>query len=42
VVTVVKVNHHALSPEEASVAPPFQVVGAAVRTRAPVVALTSA
>ena len=36
------VNHQALSPDDASVAPPFQAVGAAMKTRAPVAALTSA
>ena len=41
-VTDVNVNHHALSPDDASVPPAFQAVGAAIVTRAPVAALTSA
>jgi hypothetical protein len=38
----VNVNHHALSPDELSVAPPFHAVGAAMNARAPVAAFTSA
>ena len=40
--TDVKVNHQALSPDDASVTPAFQDVGAPVNTCAPVAAATSA